>query len=124
MNDSYDVKPIPTKPHDEPSIDQTPIDIPPLRTGIGWKFRALVYGAKFAKFAVRQWVTKTGKGGILTLLGATATGATAVKTSASMPPWWAIALVVLGLVIVLQNMFLRDGEAKKQQEEKRSVAQK
>ena len=112
----YDPKPLPTKRHKESSIDQTPIDVPPLRTGIGWTFKALVYGAKFAKFAVRQWVTKTGKGGILALLGVTATGATAVKTSASMPPWWAIALVVLGLVIVLQNMFLRDKEAKKEQD--------
>lgn len=107
MTDDYQPPIKPTKPHKEPSIDETAIPVPPLKTGINWWIKGGMWIGKIAAFALRQWRTKTGKQGFGIIAGAAAAGST------EQVPWW---MVVYAIARALQSMFLRDGEAKKKQE--------
>ena len=85
-----------------PSIDQTPIDVPPLRYG-----KPVGTLGRMRDFFARQYSTKTGKASMTTIVG---TGAAllagTITASAALPT----------IVFAALAMLLRDGEAKRKQE--------
>ena len=97
-----DPKPKPMKKHKEPSIDQTPIDVPPLRYG-----KPVGTLGRMRDFFARQYSTKTGKASMTTIV---ATGAAVV--AGTLTP----AAALTPLVMAVLAMLLRDGDAKRKQE--------
>lgn len=105
--DEYEPKPLPTKRHKEPSIDLGDIEVPPLIVGepVGWLLRS-------RDFFARQYSTKTGKGAIGTIAGAIgAIIAGTLTTGEAVTP----------IVMAVLAMLLRDGQAKKEQAQKRKL---
>ena len=95
-------RPRPMKKHQEPSIDQGFIPTPPLRYG-----KSVGTLGRMRDFFARQYSTKTGKASMTTIVG---TGAAllagTITASAALPT----------IVFAALAMLLRDGEAKRKQE--------
>ena len=95
-------RPRPMKKHQEPSIDQGFIPTPPLRYG-----KSVGTLGRMRDFFARQYSTKTGKASMTTIV---ATGAAVV--AGTLTPAAALTPIVMAVLAML----LRDGDAKRKQE--------